>query len=252
MLAHIDELRERGFSVFFYCTITSYGKDIEPGVPDYHQMINVFQKLSGKVGKDNLCWRYDPIFITEKYTIEHHIQKFEEMTKEIAPYTNFYIFSFVEMYKKLTTTFPELRGVREEEKTILLTEMGHIAQKYHLRLQTCGDEHDYTQYGIDRSGCITIPIMENAIGRELKGLKAKPTRKGCGCLPSNDIGAYNTCPNGCRYCYATKDPALAVKNYRRHDPSSPLLIGELQPGDELIEAKQVSFLKPFSQLTFDI
>lgn len=241
MLDKIDEVRSRGFHVFFYVTITSYGRDIEPGVPDYHDVMETFKTLSGVVGRSNVCWRYDPVFISEKYTVEHHLKCFEEMAKELAEYTGFCIFSFVQLYKKLSFTFPELRAVSEEEKKILLPEMGKIAKSCNIRLQTCGDENDYSEYGIVRSGCITAPIMEQAIGQELKPLKAQPSRKGCGCLPNNDIGAYDTCPNGCKYCYATKSPALAVENYRRHDPLSPLLTGELTEDDEVIEAKQVSF-----------
>ena len=248
----IEEILSRGFHVFFFVTITSYGKDIEPGVPDYHQVIKSFQQLSSIVGKNNICWRYDPIFITEKYGIEHHMKCFEEMAKEISPYTNFCIFSFVQMYKKLAYTFPELRPVSEKEKKILLTEMGKIAEKYHLRLQSCGDGNDYTAYGISRSGCITAPIIEKAIGRELKSIHPKPSRKGCGCLPYSDIGAYNTCPSGCRYCYATKDTALAAESCRMHNPLSPLLNGELLPADEIIQAKQESYLEPYVQLRLDL
>lgn len=252
MLDKIDEVRSRGFHVFFYVTITSYGRDIEPGVPDYHDVMETFKKLSIMVGKNNICWRYDPIFISEKYTVEHHLKCFEEMTRTLKPYTNFCIFSFVQLYKKLSFTFPELRAVSAAEKKILLSEMGKIAKSCNIRLQTCGDENDYSEYGIVRSGCITAPIMQQAIGQELKPLKAQPSRKGCGCLPNNDIGAYDTCPNGCKYCYATKNPALAVENYRRHDPLSPLLTGELTEADEVIEAKQVSFLEPFYQLKLDL
>lgn len=252
MLDKIDEVRSRGFHIFFYVTITSYDRDIEPGVPDYHDVMETFKKLSIMVGKNNICWRYDPIFISEKYTVEHHLKCFEEMIRTLAPYTNFCIFSFVQLYKKLSFTFPELRAVSAAEKKILLSEMGKIAKSCNIRLQTCGDENDYSEYGIVRSGCITAPIMEQAIGQELKPLKAQPSRKGCGCLPNNDIGAYDTCPNGCKYCYATKNPALAVENYRRHDPLSPLLTGKLTEADEVIEAKQVSFLEPFYQLKLDL
>lgn len=250
MLDKIDEIRSRGFHVFFYVTITSYGKDMEPGVPDYRHMISVFQKLSDIVSKNNIGWRYDPVLITEKYTVEHHIKCFDEMAKKLAPCTNFCIFSFVELYKKLSYTFPELRAVTPDEKKILLSAFGRISQKYNLRLQTCGDTMDYSEYGIARSGCITAPIMAKAIGQDLKSIALSPSRRGCGCLPNNDIGAYDTCPNGCKYCYATKDAALAVKNYQRHNPASPPLIGEAGPADEIIEAKQISFLEPYRQLSF--
>ncbi len=39
----------------------------------------------------------------------------------------------------------------------------------------------------------------------------RPTREGCGCFASVDIGAYDTCPHGCIYCYANANRAVAVK-----------------------------------------
>lgn len=252
VLDKLDEIRALGFSVFFFVTITCYGRDIEPHVPDYRHMISVFAKLSEKIGKDRVGWRYDPILITEKYTVEHHLKAFGEMTKQLAPYTNFCIFSFVQLYKKLAVTFPELRAVSEEEKKRLLSGMGRIARDRGIRLQTCGDAADYTGYGISRSGCISVPVMERALGRSITVPGFRPSRKGCGCLPASDIGAYDTCPNGCRYCYATKDPALAIRNFRSHDPHAPLLIGTLSPADEIIEASQHSFLSPYQQLCLEL
>lgn len=251
MLPHLQELKARGFAVFFYVTITSYGQDIEPRVPEYHQVMETFQQLSRLVGKDNLCWRYDPILVTETYSVEHHLRCFAEMTAALAPYTNFCIFSFVQLYQKLAVTFPRLRAVSAADKKLLLTGMGQIARQHGISLQICGDGNDYTAYGVRQSGCITVPIMEKALGRELKPLRPKPSRNGCGCLPNHDIGAYDTCPNGCRYCYATKDHALALRNYQRHNPQSPMLLGQLQPEDEIVDARQERFVKPVQQLTLE-
>ena len=116
MLKYVPELRERGFSLFFYVTITSYGKDMEPRVPEYHKVMESFKTLSEKIGQSSVCWRYDPILITSKYTVEHHLKCFEEMTRELAPWSEFCVFSFVERYKKLTSTFPELQSVTFQEK----------------------------------------------------------------------------------------------------------------------------------------
>lgn len=252
MLRYLPELRERGYAVYFFVTITSYGTDIEPRVPDYHEVMETFRHLSDKVTRNNICWRYDPILLTSKYTVDHHLQCFEEMTRELAGYTDVCIFSFVEMYRKLGYTFPELRAVNLEDKRRLLKGMSEISTAYHMRLQTCGDDNDYTAYGIRRSGCITVPILEQAIGKELKALKVHPARNGCGCIQTNDIGAYNTCPNGCRYCYATKDHGLALKNYQNHDPASPFLFGGFQDGDEISESKQRSFVVEDGQLRLEL
>lgn len=241
MLPHLAELRAMGHAVYFFVTITSYGRDIEPRVPGYHAVMESFHELSARLGRDCVCWRYDPVLVTPRYTVEHHLRCFEEMAAALAGDTERCIFSFVELYQKLAVTFPELRAVTGAERAALAQGMGQIAARYGLRLQTCGDGRDYTAYGIERSGCITVPVLEKATGRELKALKLQPARPGCGCVHSSDIGAYDTCPNGCRYCYATRDHAQAWQNYRRHDPASPLLGGPLLPSDTVTDAKQKSF-----------
>lgn len=39
--------------VFSYLTITPYGKDIEPGVKDKHQVIKDFKALSRRLGRNS-------------------------------------------------------------------------------------------------------------------------------------------------------------------------------------------------------
>lgn len=242
MLQYLSELKERGFSVYFFVTITGYGKDIEPSVPEYHEVMESFCELSDIVSTNNVGWRYDPILVTSGYTTEYHLECFDEMADALAGYTDYCIFSFVQKYKKLEYTFPELRTVTKQEKEVLLKGMSEIAEGSGLKLQTCGDCADYSRYGIQQSGCITAQLMEHAIGKPLKALKAHPNREGCGCLHSVDIGSYDTCPNGCRYCYANKNQVVAVSKYRQHDPKSPFLIGNALPTDIVSKSKQVSFL----------
>ena len=48
-------------------------------------------------------------------------------------------------------------------------------------------------------------------------------RPGCRCALSRDIGAYDTCPHGCVYCYAVSDRDAALRNFRAHDPAADCL-----------------------------
>ena len=107
ILNDITKITEK-FNTYFFYTITAYGKDIEPNVPSIETSIETLKKLSNIVGKNRLAWRYDPVLLTETYTVQTHLETFEKMAKEIAPYVDRCIFSFVEMYKKLETNMPEI------------------------------------------------------------------------------------------------------------------------------------------------
>mgnify|MGYP005801260337 FL=1 len=231
------------FNTYFHYTITAYGKDIEPGVPSIEESMETLIRLSDQVGKQRVAWRYDPVLLTKEYTIERHLQTFERMAGELAPYIDRCIFSFVEMYKKLESNMPELIPLSTDDMDELACGVGSIARKCGIHLQTCGTNVDYSRYGIHASGCMTLDILGEANGIEFKKLKHKGMRQGCHCIESRDIGAYDTCLNGCKYCYANKNPQKAFENYKYHDPKSPLLLGHVKPEDTVIQGAQKSFLK---------
>ena len=242
ILPHIHEITDR-FSTYFHYTITAYGKDIEPGVPSIDESIETLKKLSSIVGRKRLAWRYDPVLLTEDYTIERHFRTFRKMAEELSPYIDRCIFSFVEMYKKLEVNMPELIPLSIEDMDTLAEGLGRIAKENGIFIQTCGTNGDYSRYGIHSSGCITLSMLGKANGVEFRDLKHKGMRRGCHCIESRDIGAYDTCMNGCRYCYANRNPRKAFENHKLHDPESPLLLGTLNDGDTIIEGNQQSFLK---------
>lgn len=241
ILPGLHEITDK-FHTYFHYTITAYGKDIEPGVPSIEDSMQTLIELSEQVGKERVAWRYDPVLLTEKYTVEMHLQTFEYMTNILAPYIDRCIFSFVEMYKKLETNMPELILLTEKDKELLAGGFGAVARKYGMAIQTCGLNGEYTGYGIQKSGCMTLDILGEANGIKFKKLKHKGLRQGCQCIESRDIGAYNTCMNGCKYCYANKDPHKAFENYKLHNPKSALLLGELKPADTVTQGAQKSFL----------
>ncbi len=233
----------RKFNTHFHYTITAYGRDIEPHVPPIDDAVQTLYDLEHLVGARRICWRYDPVLLTNTYTVARHLDTFGYLCDRLAGHVDRCIFSFVEMYQKLERNFPELRPVGPEERDALAQGLGGIAREHGMAIQTCGNNGLWPQYGINTSGCTTLAMLGAANGVEFKKLKHRGQRAGCGCFESRDIGAYNSCPNGCRYCYANKDPQRALSNWRNaHDPQSPLLLGYLREGDEVTHAPQRSLL----------
>ena len=244
LLPRLHEITDR-FNTHFHYTITAYGRDIEPLVPAIDDSVQTLYDLERIVGARRICWRYDPVLLTGEYTIARHLETFSYLCDKLAGHVDRCIFSFVEMYKKLDQNFPELEPITKDDRDALARGMGAIASEHGLWLQTCGNNGEWTQYGIHASGCTTLAMLGAANGIEFRALKHKGQRTGCGCFESRDIGAYHSCPNGCRYCYANKNPQKALENYRtQHDPESPLLLGHLQDGDEVSFSTQKSLLVP--------
>lgn len=248
MLPHMDLLRPYG--QFWYVTITPYGKEIEPGVPDKREVLDSFRRLSDTVGPDRMGWRYDPVFISGEYPAERHIRAFEYMAQTLSGYTRTAVISFVDLYEKTKRNFPEVRPVTAEQRLLLGKAFAEIAGQYGMTVRPCGEGDELARFGADCSGCMTVAMYEQALGRRLKVPKTAPARKECVCYLGGDIGAYNTCGHLCRYCYANYDAATVRKNLAAHDPESPLLIGHLEPGDQVHEAKQESWIDP--QITMEL
>ena len=252
LLPRLTEVTSR-FNTHFHYTITAYGRDVEPGVPSLEDSVATLLDLERIVGSRRICWRYDPVLLMGDYTVARHLEAFAWLAERLAGHVDRCIFSFVEMYKKLERNFPELVPITPDDRDALARGMGAIAAEHGLYLQTCGNNGVWTQYGIHASGCTTLSMLGAANGVEFKDLKHKGQRAGCGCFESRDIGCYDSCPNGCRYCYANRDPLRALENYRtQHDPESPLLLGHLGPGDELTHGSQRSILKPSQQLSLGV
>lgn len=241
MIKYMKEINSK-YRIICHYTITAYDRDVEPNVPSIDESIKTLIELSKIVGKEKVLWRYDPILLTKKYTIEKHLETFEYIEKQITPYVQRCIFSFVEMYKKLEYNMPEIIPFTEDDKIRILKGIGEISKKYNLYTQTCGTDENNEKYGIHVSGCTTTEILEQANNVKYKTIKAQPMRKGCHCIPSRDIGAYDTCLNGCKYCYANKRPDLAKENVKLHDKNSPFLIGGNENRDKITEAKQKSWI----------
>ena len=161
ILPRLREITDR-FPAYFYYTITAYGKDVEPGVPSIEESIETLKELSALVGRERVAWRYDPVLLTREYTIRRHLDTFPWMARELAPYIDRCIFSFVEMYKKLETNMPEIIPMSETERDALARGLGAAAAKLGMVIQTCGTNGDYTRYGIQASGCITLSILGKA------------------------------------------------------------------------------------------
>lgn len=241
LLPYMTQIKD--FGQYWFVTITPYGTDIEPNVPHKQTVMEDFKKLSEIVGIDSVGWRYDPIFIDEKHSVEWHLSEFEAMAKNLCGYTKTCVISFIDLYKKVQRNFPEVREVLQKDRLFLGREFIKIASGCGMKIKTCAEGTELAEYGADCSGCMTAEVFETAIHASLNIPKGTGTQRNgaCACILGSDIGAYDTCGHLCRYCYANSDIKLVKQNMKLHNPESPLIIGNLMPEDVIHEAKQFSW-----------
>lgn len=241
MLGKLEYLQD--YAYYFQFTLTGYGRDMEPNLPEKRkELIPAFQKLSEKIGKEKVIWRYDPILLSDKYTADYHLKAFEEIAGNLAGYTEKAVISFVDLYEK---TWRNTRGLgirlaTEKEMMGLAAEMAQIASKYNLEIESCAEQWDFQKVGIQRGSCIDKKLIERIIGCRLTGQKDKNQRKECGCFESVEVGAYNTCLNGCRYCYANFSDEKVKENIKLYRQDAPLLCGNIGPDDKITDRKMKS------------
>ena len=229
----------KGYNYYFQFTVTSYQADVEPNVPKKTDIIKTFAYLSEKIGKERVIWRYDPILLSDKYTKEYHYEWFEKLANYLAPYTTKCVISFIDLYKKTTrnTKLLELKELSREDKDEIVYRLSKICNSLNLKLETCSEEGDYSQFGVERGHCIDVNLINKIAGKALEIGKDKNQREVCGCAQSRDIGMYNTCMHKCRYCYANYSDKKVEENRDLHCVNSSILIG-IPKGDEKIYIRE--------------
>ena len=251
MLKYLDELKD--FCYYFQFTLTPYDKNVEKNLEHKDEIINTFIELSKSIGKDKVIWRYDPIILSEKYTISYHKEKFQYLIKRLAPYTNKCIISFLDIYKNTKENMMHLNinPITYENMKELGEAFALLGEKYKIKIETCGENADLSQVGIFHGRCIDDDLILKILEKKIKVSRDKNQRDDCLCKSSIDIGMYNTCLNSCTYCYANFIKNAAINNFKKHDVNSPFLIGNLTEEDKVTERKMESLiLREEKQLSF--
>lgn len=229
----IDLMIEQGHSFYFQFTLTPYGDLFEKNIRPLEDRIAEFKKLSDKIGKEKVIWRYDPIIISNKTDLEYHKQNFKLLANELKGYTNQVVISFLDIYGKLEDRVIQLKkdgilleNIFENPKDLeeLSKYMKEIADSCGMKIVSCA-EHGLEQYGIAKSACVDGNLINELFGTSVDHKKDKAQREACGCMKSIDVGVYNTCLFDCVYCYANTDnKEKRMSNFKAIDVNSPYLI----------------------------
>lgn len=243
MLEKLDKLKE--YNYYFQFTLNPYGPDIENHLPAISKRIDTFKRLSDRIGKEKVIWRYDPVLTNETYTPGFHKEKFAEIAYDLKEHTEKCMLGFIDHYQHIRTAVgqfniqPLLKADIEE----MAVSFKKTVDTCSIQLDTCTVKVDLTHLGIPGGLCIDNQLVERIAGYPISVRKDKNQRDICRCAESIDIGTYESCLNGCIYCYAIKGNYNTVKyNLNKHDKDSPMLVGELQE-DDIVKERLVKSLR---------
>ncbi len=230
----LNDINKIDKPIFFHVTLTSYHKDIEPNVPPKGLIIEAIKKLSNLIGIDNIYVRYDPIFISDKYTLEYHIKAFDKMCSLLNGYVKTIIVSFLDDYKNVRKNKSVLkyRSLTESDYQQIGLNFSRSAKENNMTVQTCFEDKNLVEYGFIKSDCLSHELAYKLTGKKYKTWKARKDKK-CNCVELVDIGCYNSCKHMCKYCYANFDEDKVNENYSNHNINSSLLIGRVEEDDTI-------------------
>jgi hypothetical protein len=245
---HLPVLDRRGYGYSFLFTLNDYDAErLEPGVPPVVERIATFIRLSRRIGKGRVVWRYDPLVLSDWISVQDLLEKIKSIGDRIAPFTERLVFSFVEIekYTKVRRNLQAggVAGAREfseDEVDEFCTGLSALNRSWGLSLTACAEGRDLSRFGIGRGQCISYDLLLKEFGDDpllmdflrsndqqtlggtaavidpSRWLKDPGQRNTCRCIVSKDIGEYSTCPHLCTYCYANTSPERALRNYARY------------------------------------
>lgn len=211
MLSRLNELS--AYRYYFQFTLTPYGRDIEPGVPDKPVVVETFRRLADIIGPERMVWRYDPMLLNSAYPTERHLGDFTRLAEALRGCTGTCTISFVDAYRNTKRNAEQLalEPIGDSVKQELVRAFVSIAAERGISLNLCAEDGDYTALGAGRARCVDAGLFNALWGLKLPVRKDRNQRPLCRCHESTDIGAYNTCPGGCLYCYANYAPTLSTR-----------------------------------------
>jgi hypothetical protein len=222
-------LLERKYNFVFHFTITGAPKIFEGASLEKDIAIEIFKNISSKYGKERIFLRYDPIIISNISSSKFYIEEFERIIRKLKNYTTRCYFSFVDYYARVRRNIKKYltkKGIycyapTVEEKNYIAKYLYEIAKENNIELFSCCEKEIKN---IKSPGCIDGEYINKIFPQKKYNHKKLPTREGCNCTQSKDIGIMDTCPNRCIYCYATKDFDEARKNFLTHNENNAYLI----------------------------
>ena len=205
MIEKLDKLED--YKYYFQFTLNPYGEKLENNLPSVAKRIDIFKRLSDKIGREKVIWRYDPILTNEEFNVSFHKEAFARIADGLKDHTEKCMLGFIDHYQHIRTAVGQfnIKPLAKEEIEEIAVSFRQTMDAYPtLQLDTCTSKVDLRHLNIPAGLCVDKKLIERITGYPILAKKDKNQRNICNCIESIDIGTYESCLNGCIYCYAIK------------------------------------------------
>jgi DNA repair photolyase len=227
LVPRLPELSERGYRWYFLFTLLDYPGSFEPYSPSFERRLELLRSAAELTPPGGVVWRYDPIIVSSATPVGFHLETFSRIAAALEGTVNRVVVSFLDVYRKTARGLAELarEGVvvssEEEQRAAaprLLPGMAEISRRHGMEIQSCAENGELARYGVVAGKCIDDALILSLHGISVPATKDSGQRSACRCVQSRDIGVYDSCIHGCRYCYATTSRERALETFRKHQP----------------------------------
>jgi hypothetical protein len=236
MMQYVSELDYMGYKYYFQYTLNDYPRIFEPNMKPVEERLDTFMRLSRKIGKSRVVWRYDPIIVSNLTPLEYHIERFEKIAGRLSGFVERVVISFVDFYGKVNHRWKQLIGsgalkiadIAKPEHAgkmeLFVSRLIKTADGAGIEIFSCAEKADFSHLGLKHGSCIDASLINRVFGMDIHAKKDKNQRRECLCAQSVDMGMYNTCLHMCTYCYANSNEKNIIENVSRHDAAAPFLM----------------------------
>ncbi|MCA8909344.1 MAG: DUF1848 family protein [Rhodospirillaceae bacterium] len=227
----LEALAQLGLPVVIHLTITGYPRALDRSVIAADRAVAAARALARRYGPRAVVWRYDPVVWTDATPPDWHRRQMATLAAALAGTVDEVCLSAATIYRKTRRNLDRAaarhgfawRDPPPEEKRALLSDLASLALDAGLRPTLCS-QPDLLAGPLEAAACVDAKRLSDVAERPIAA-RRKGNRPGCLCAESRDIGAYDTCPHGCAYCYAVSDRGRAQARQRAHDPAVADLAG---------------------------
>lgn len=198
-------------------TIIGYPRAIDANVIDPALAIANAREIAERYGPRVVVWRYDPILLTPATETHWHCANFARLADALTGVADEVVVSFAQFYAKSARNLAKAgitwRQPALDEQAGLIASLRAAAAERGIALALCTQTDLGAASGAPGARCIDARRLADIAGRPITAA-TKGNRPGCLCAESRDIGAYDSCVHGCRYCYAVGDHDAVQRKLR--------------------------------------